>query len=203
MLASKWPPSAAVWVVQSSRGDRLRFASTDWAFEPPRSPSRWRPRGWAANGEGTLVTWTSAMGLPASPIRAPSTTPWARDARRSEQGQGAAAHGARRPSDRRPAGGGAARIGSAPWPGSRAGMTAAAASHSEIRAADVGANPGVRTLAGSTAPASGVDIAADAAGDQGISWNSWPAQRQLHRISAAVRGAKSTFGAYTSSFGSG
>ena len=66
--------------------------------------------------------------------------------------------------------------------------------HSQVRAADVAAHPGVRNLSPSDPPASGLAFAADAAGDQGIAWK---VCRQDGSCTAqvAMRGAKASFGA--------
>jgi hypothetical protein len=72
--------------------------------------------------------------------------------------------------------------------------------HSEVRAADVAANPGIRTLSSPAQPASGMAMASDAAGDQGIAWKSCRSTGSC-TAQAAFRGAKTTFGR-TVSFGS-
>ena len=135
MLASV-ATERAVWVVQSSRGDR--FGSQHRlgpASQIPQSlASAW------LGGESTLVAWTSANGP--TGVADPRTIYYAAGlaTRGSEQGQ-VAAHGARRPSHRR-ARRGAARIGSHRGLGRELVRQAAAASTREIRAADVGAHPG-------------------------------------------------------------
>jgi hypothetical protein len=64
---------------------------------------------------------------------------------------------------------------------------------SVVRAADVTAKPGVRTLSSTDVPASGLDVAADPAGDQAVAFNTC---RQNGSCTAhvAVRGASATFG---------
>jgi hypothetical protein len=180
-----------VWVVQSARGDR--FGSQHRlgpASQIPQSlTSAW------LGGASTIVAWTSARGptgvadprtiyyAMGSRLRAPThvksllTVPGGHridELRVARRGSGATVAWVESWYDRR-------------------------GYHSEVRAADVVAHPGIRTLAGSAAPASGVDIAADAAGDLAVSWQSCRANGSC-TVSAAVRGAKSTFGAY-SSFG--
>jgi hypothetical protein len=188
MLASV-ATERAVWVVQSSRGDRFgsqhRLGS---ASQIPQSmASAW------LGGESTIVAWTSAKGP--TGVADPRTISYALGSRRGAPSKVKSlltVPGSHRIDQLAVArrGSGATVAWAESWYDRRGGF------HSEVRAADVGANPGIRTLAGSTAPASGVDIAADAAGDQGISWNSCRPNGSC-TVSVAVRGARSPFGAFT------
>jgi hypothetical protein len=191
MLASV-ATERAVWVVQSSRSDRFgsqhRLGSA--AQIPQSLASAW------LGGESTIVVWSSAKGP--TGVADPRTLYYAMGSRRGAPSKVKSlltVPGGHRIDEL-----GAARRGSGAtvawvesWYDKRRNF------HSEIRAADVGAHPAVRNLAGSTMPASGVDIAADAAGDQAISWKSCRPNGSC-TVSVAVRGAKSTFGPY-SSFG--
>lgn len=191
MLASV-ATERAVWVVQSSRGDRFgsqhRLGS---ASQIPQSmASAW------LGGESTIVAWTSAKGP--TGVAEPRTINFALGSRRGAPSKVKSlltVPGGHRIDQlevaRRGSGATVAWVES--WDDRRGNF------HSEVRAADVAANPGIRTLAGSSAPASGVDIAADAAGDQEVSWKSCRPNGSC-TVSVAVRGAKSTFGPY-SSFG--
>jgi hypothetical protein len=88
----------------------------------------------------------------------------------------------------------------------RAGATAAwveswydkkASFHSVVRAADVGADPGIRDLSPAGQLATAVTISADAAGDQAVAWKTCRANGSC-TAQAAVRGARSTFAGHSS-----
>ncbi len=185
MLASV-ATERAVWVVQSSRGDR--FGSQHRlgpASQIPQSlGSAW------LGGDSTIVAWTSAGGP--TGVADPRTIYYALGSRRGAPSKVKSLLTV--PAGHRIDELGVARRGSGAtvawvesWFDKRGSF------HSVVRAADVAAHPGIRTLAGSGVPASGVDIAADAAGDQGISWKSCRPNGSC-TVSVAVRGAKSTFG---------
>ncbi len=179
-----------VWVSQSSRGDR--FAATRRLTGSDAMPES-LAAAWLG-GESTIVAWTSATGL------AGAATP------RSIS----YAIGYRSGAPRRvrtlltvPAG---HRIDELSLARRGAGATAAWVEswydrggnfHSEVRAADVATHPGVRRLSAAGPPASGVTIAADAAGDQAVSWQTC-AQNGSCGVHVTVRGSSATFGAGTS-----
>jgi hypothetical protein len=69
--------------------------------------------------------------------------------------------------------------------------------HSQVRAADIAAKPLIRAISPADRLASGLTLAADAAGDQGLSWESCTAGAGC-TVGATLRGANATFGAGSS-----
>jgi len=178
-----------VWVAQSPRGDRFgpqhRLSA---AGETPESlTAAW------LGGQNTLVAWTSAPAMAGS-----------RDARSIYYAIGTRRSGPRRvqtlvtvPAGHRIDELGVARRGpgaTAAWIESwydRGGNF-----HSQVEVADVGAHPAIRALSPPGQPASGLSIAADAAGDQGVAWKTCR-QNGSCSVRANPRGKAGRFGAST------
>jgi hypothetical protein len=66
--------------------------------------------------------------------------------------------------------------------------------HSQVKAADISPSPGIRTLSPANRLASGLALAADSAGDQGLSWESCTTDASC-TVGVAVRGAQVRFSA--------
>jgi hypothetical protein len=174
-----------VWVLQSARGDRFgtqhRLSKSN---QIPQSVSA----AWLG-GASTIVAWTSARG-PAGTAN-PRTIYYA--------------FGSRRGAPRRvqslvtvpPT----HRLDELQVVRHRSGATAVWVEswydrrgkfHSEVRAANISPHPGIRKLSAPGQPAAGISIAADAAGDQGVTWKSCRANGSCIAY-AAVRGARASF----------
>ena len=149
---------------------------------PRRSPSRWPPRGLAA--QTTVVAWTSAKGP--TGVADPRTIYYAMGSRRGAPSKVKSlltVPGGHRIDDlgvaRRGSGATVAWVES--WYDKRGNF------HSEVRAADVAAHPAVRTLAGSTAARLGCRHRRRRRRRPGRLLEVVPAQRQLHRLGGRPR----------------
>lgn len=176
-----------VWVAAAAHGDRFggQHRLSNGKQIPQSLACAW------LGGQSTIVTWTAARGP--TGIASPRTIYYATGSRRGPP------HKAR--SLLTVAGGhridelGVARRGSGAtvawvesWYDRRGNL------HSVVRAADVAASPRIRMLSAASSIASGLDIAANAAGDQAISFKTCRANGSCSSF-AAVRGPHATFGA--------
>lgn len=173
-----------VWVAQSAHGNHF---GAQHRLTAPRQMPQTMTAAWLG-GQSTIVAWTAALG-PTTPARsidyALGTAPGAPRKVRALLAVPAGHRIDELAVARRGTGATAAWVQS--WYDRRGAF------HSVVQAADVGAKPGVRTLSAADLPASGLDLASDAAGDQAVAFKTC---RQNGSCTAhvAVRGASGTFG---------
>jgi hypothetical protein len=179
-----------VWVAQSSHSNRF-------GAQQRLTARRQMPQAMSAawlGGQSTVVVWTAALG-PTTPARsiyyALGTKSGAPRRVRTLLAVPAGHRIDELAVARRGSGATAAWVES--WHDRRGAF------HSLVRAADMAAKPGIRTLSAADVPASGVDLASDAAGDQAITFKTCR-QNGSCTTHAAVRGASKSFGR-TTSFG--
>ena len=182
-----------VWAVQSSHGDRFsgEHRLTGRYDEPETMSAAW------LGGENTIVAWTAGSGTAGATD--PRTIYYSRGTRTGGPRQ---AHIALTiPSGhridelkvaRRGAGATLAWIES--WFDHRGGY------HSQVRAADLARRPTIRTFAPADRSASGISFAADAAGDQGLTWKSCGPDGSCG-VMTTLRGAHGRFGAASGRLG--
>jgi hypothetical protein len=178
-----------VWVMQAAHADRFggQHRLSDAKQIPQSMASAW------LGAASTIVTWTSARGPTGTAV--PRTIYYARGSRRGAPRKVRTlltVPGGHRIDElevgRR--GSGATVAWTESWNDRRGNF------HSAVRAADIAAKPGVRTLSAASQTASGVEIAADAAGDQAISFKVCRPNGSCSAL-AAARGPHATFGAPT------
>jgi hypothetical protein len=176
-----------VWVVQSASGNRFgaQHLLTGRGQMPTALAAAW------LGGQNTIVAWTAATGIAGAAD--PRTIYYATGSKsgppRRVQKLLTVAAGHRIDElgvARRGSGATAAWVES--WYDQRGNF------HSEVDATDIAADPRVRLLSAPDPPASGLTIAADAAGDQAVSWKSCR-QNGSCTVQAAVRGPTTRFGA--------
>ena len=176
-----------VWAVQAARANRFGAPHRlSGAGETPGSLSA----AWLG-GQNSVIAWTAARGLAG-----------ALDPRTIYYADGSKTGGPRRahtllsvPSgdaidefEIAPRGSGATAAWVESWYDRRGNF------HSQVEAADFGSHPGIRALSPADETASGLSIAADAAGDQAVSWKACD-QTGSCTVDAVLRGSVGVFGA--------
>jgi hypothetical protein len=179
-----------VWVVQSAHSNRFgaQHRMTAAGQLPQALSAAW------LGGQSTIVAWTAALG-PTTPARSINYALGTKSGAPHRVQTLLTVPAGHRIDDlavaRRGSGATAAWVES--WFDGRGAF------HSVVRAADVAATPGVRTLSSADASASGLEFASDPAGDQAVAFKTCR-QNGSCTAHAAVRGASSSFGR-TVSFG--
>jgi hypothetical protein len=176
-----------VWASQSTRGGQ--FGAPDLLTRPGDMPET-MSAAWLG-GENSVLAWTAGSRFPQA--SAPRSIYVSGGTRLS--GPHRALKVITVPPGHRidelaivPRGGGATAAWIESWSDS------SGAYHSQVEAADLAAHPRVRALSPAGRLASGVDFAADAAGDQAAIWESCTLE-EVCTAQAALRGAGAGFGA--------
>jgi hypothetical protein len=178
-----------VWVVQSTRANRfgVQHRLTGISQSPESMSAAW------LGGTSTIVVWTAATGPAGASV--PRSIYVAIGTRKSAP---------RRVSTALTVAAGhridelavARRGASATLAWIESWYDGAGNYHSQVKVTDVGTHPRIRAVSPANRLASGLSFAADAAGDQGLSWESCTTGAGC-TVGAAVRGAKARFGAGT------
>jgi hypothetical protein len=175
-----------VWVVQSARANRFgaQHRLTNVTQSPVSMSAAW------LGGTSTIVAWTAATG-----------TAGASDPRSIYVATGSGQSAPRRVRTAVTVASGhridelavARRGASATLAWIESWYDSSGTYHAQVKAADLAAQPLIRAISPGNRLASGLSFAADAAGDQGLAWESCTTQASC-TVGAAARGVHSTFG---------